>query len=76
MRTLCDRLDEIYKRNLHCVNHIPGIHDNGPRDHELWRRTLTMYSNIPYMRENSAPVVNSAPDNNWLNKIGFFLLLQ
>ena len=31
---------------------------------------------IPYMRENSAPVVNSAPDNNWLNKIGFFLLLQ
>ena len=22
------------------------------------------------------PVVNSAPDNNWLNKIGFFLLLQ
>ena len=32
--------------------------------------------NVPYMRENSAPVVNSAPDNNWLNKIGFFLLLQ
>ena len=31
---------------------------------------------ILYMRENSAPVVNSAPDNNWLNKIGFFLLLQ
>ena len=26
---------EIYKRNLHCVNHIPGIHDNGPRDQEL-----------------------------------------
>ena len=26
---------KIYKRNLHCVNHIPGIHDNGPRDHEL-----------------------------------------
>ena len=22
--------NEIYKRNLHCVNHIPGIHDNGP----------------------------------------------
>ena len=31
---------------------------------------------VPYMRENSAPVVNSAPDNNWLNKIGVFLLLQ
>ena len=30
-------------RNWHCVNHIPGIHDNGPRDHELWRRTLTAY---------------------------------
>ena len=25
------------------MNHIPGIHDNGPRDHELWRRTLTAY---------------------------------
>ena len=22
--------NEIYNRNLHCVNHIPGIHDNGP----------------------------------------------
>ena len=22
--------NDIYKRNLHCVNHIPGIHDNGP----------------------------------------------
>ena len=22
--------NEIYKRNLHCVNRIPGIHDNGP----------------------------------------------
>ena len=22
--------NEIYKQNLHCVNHIPGIHDNGP----------------------------------------------
>ena len=32
---------EIYR--FHCVNHIPGIHDNGPRDHELWRRTLTAY---------------------------------
>ena len=27
-------------------------------------------SRVPYMRENSAP------DNNWLNKIWFFLLLQ
>ena len=40
---LCAIAYEIYKRNLHCVNHIPGIHDNGPRDHELWRRTLTAY---------------------------------
>ena len=34
---------------------------------------------VRYMRENSGPVdgvVNSAPDNNWLNKIGFVLLLQ
>ena len=22
--------NEIYKQNLHCVNHIPGIHDNAP----------------------------------------------
>ena len=26
---------EIYKRNLQSVNQIPGIHENGPRDHEL-----------------------------------------
>ena len=41
---------EIYKRNLHCVNPIPGIHDNGPRDHELWRRTLTAYKHQPIVR--------------------------
>ena len=22
---------------------IPGIHDNGPRDHGVWRLTLTAY---------------------------------
>ena len=31
--------------------HIPGIHDNGPRDHELWRRTLTAY----YLLMTSTP---------------------
>ena len=36
--------NEIYKRNWQSVNHIPGIHDNGPRDHGLWRLTLTAYS--------------------------------
>ena len=41
---LCAIAYEIYKRNWHCVNHIPGIHDNGPCDHELWRRTLTAYT--------------------------------
>ena len=35
---------EIYKRNLQSVNHIPGIHDNGPPDRGLWRLTLTAYS--------------------------------
>ena len=35
--------NEIYKRNLHCVNHIPGIHDNGPPRTTLWRLTLTAY---------------------------------
>ena len=33
--------NEIYKRNLHCVNHIPGIH-NGPPRTTLWRLTLTL----------------------------------
>ena len=28
------------------MNHIPGIHDNGPRDHGLLRLTLTAYSNF------------------------------
>ena len=38
--------NEIYKRNLHCVNHIPKIHDNGPPRTTLWRLTLTAYSEI------------------------------
>ena len=36
--------NEIYKRNLHCVNRIPGIHDNGPPRTTLWRLTLTAYT--------------------------------
>ena len=32
-----------YKQNWQSVNHIPGIHDNGPPDHGLWRLTLTAY---------------------------------
>ena len=28
------------------VNHIPGIHDNGPRDHGVWRLTLTAYCEV------------------------------
>ena len=36
--------NEIDKRNWQSVNHIPGIHDNGPRDHGLWRLTLTAYN--------------------------------
>ena len=35
--------NEIDKRNWQSVNHIPGIHDNGPHDHSLWRLTLTAY---------------------------------
>ena len=35
--------NEIDKRNWQSVNHIPGIHDNGPRDHGVWRLTLTVY---------------------------------
>ena len=38
MRTLCHR-----QWNWQSVNHIPGIHDNGPCDHGLWRLTLTAY---------------------------------
>ena len=39
--------NEIYKRNLHCVNHIPGIHDNGPPRTTLWRLTVTAYCDAP-----------------------------
>ena len=38
MRKLCHRL-----WNWQSVNHIPGIHDNGPCDQGLWRLTLTAY---------------------------------
>ena len=38
--------NEIYKWNLHCVNRILGIHDNGPPRSTLWRLTLTAYSEI------------------------------
>ena len=30
-------------QNWQSVNHIPGIHDNGPRDQALWCLTLTAY---------------------------------
>ena len=50
----------IYKRNLHCVNHIPGIHDNGPRDHELWRRTLTAYYGVYVAITGSAWLLHPA----------------
>ena len=40
----CAIANEIDKRNWQSVNHIPGIHDNGPRDHGLWRLTLTAYT--------------------------------
>ena len=40
---ICAVTYEIYKRNWQSVNHIPGIHDNGPRDQALWRLTLTAY---------------------------------
>ena len=36
---------------------IHGIHDNGPRDHGVWRLTLTAYSHllrIPAQVSNSA----------------------
>ena len=40
------------------VNHIPGIHDNGPRDHGLWRLTLTAYIRCIY---------GVKLWNNWIN---------
>ena len=39
----CAIANKIDKRNWQSVNHIPGIHDNGPRDHGVWRLTLTAY---------------------------------
>ena len=50
--------NEIYKRNLHCVNRIPGIHDNGPPWTTLWRLTLTAY--------NSANVWEPALSDGWI----------
>ena len=41
MQKLCRR-----EWNWQSVNHIPGIHDNGPCDHGVWRLTLTAYSTI------------------------------
>ena len=41
----CAIANEIDKRNWQSVNHIPGIHDNGPR---LWRLTLTAYNHNAY----------------------------
>ena len=32
---------------------IPGIHDNGPRDHGVWRLTLTAYSSTNLSLEMS-----------------------
>ena len=42
MRRLCRR-EWNWQANWQSVNHIPGIHDNGPRDHGVWRLTLTAY---------------------------------
>ena len=42
--------NEIYKQNLHCVNRIPGIHDNGPPRTTLWRLTLKALVNIVFDR--------------------------
>ena len=36
---ICAIANEVDKRNWQSVNHIPGIHDNGPRDQSLWRLT-------------------------------------
>ena len=42
MRRLCHR-EWNWQGNWQSVNHIPGICDNGPRDHGVWRLTLTAY---------------------------------
>ena len=42
MRRLCHR-EWNWQWNWQSVNHIPRIYDNGPRDHGVWRLTLTAY---------------------------------
>ena len=52
----CCRFFRVMRRLCHCewnwqwnwqsMNHIPGIYDNGPRDHGMWRLTLTAYRGI------------------------------
>ena len=53
----CAVSNEINKQNWQSVNHIPGIHDNGPRDHGVWRLTLTAYwsSIVPLVIVSSFP---------------------
>ena len=36
------------QRSLAPLSRFHGIHDNGPRDHELWRRTLTAYCLVKF----------------------------
>ena len=58
--------NEIYKRNLHCVNHIPGIHDNGPPRTTLWRLTLTAYGLVlvtwPTCSQDMDPIEHNLDD--------------
>ena len=39
----CAIANEIDKEIDKASTNIPGIHDNGPRDHDVWRLTLTAY---------------------------------
>ena len=55
--------NEIYKQSLHCVNHIPGIHDNGPPWTTLWRLTLTAYCWI------------AVPEHNWIFSVIIYALV-
>ena len=43
------------------MNHIPGIHDNGPRDHGLWRLTFNSVLKVKDIFLDEGPIAENLP---------------
>ena len=63
MRRLCHR-EWNWQWNWQSVNHIPVIYDNGPRDHGVWRLTLTAYMRILHSHNTA---ITSQCKSAWFN---------